>query len=379
MPTFTATEYAGRQARFQRRLAELDIDVAVVTAPENICYLVGHETPGYYTYQCLLVPREGEPTILVRETEKVNAEQTTYLTDIAGYADVEDPIDRTAEVIRDRVGGTRRIGLESRSWFLPPASYLALREGFAPAEVVDIDDDVASLRVIKSDAELGMIRRAASITNAGVRAGALAVGVGVAEREVAAAAFAAMIREGSEYVAMEPFVASGPRAGNIHAWWGDRVIEAGEGVLLEMSATKGRYNAPLMHTVRTGALTGDSARMAEACRDALEATLELVRPGPTPAEAHERCKKVVAEHGLSHTYRKRSGYSVGIGFAPDWGEGHLLSLKETEHRPFEPGMVVHVVPTLRLPGVAGQGFSATVVVTADGHEVLTSCDVEESR
>jgi len=377
MPTFTADEYAERQHRFQAELARLDIDVAVVTAPENICYLVGHETPGYYTYQCLIVPRSGESTILVRETEAVNAEATTYLENIVGYADVDDPVARTADLVRELVSGATRVGLEERSWFLPPAAFRALSDAFAPARIIAVDDEVASLRVVKSPAEIEVIRRAAAITDAGVRAGALAVGVGVPEREVAAAAFAAMIRAGSEYVAMEPFVASGPRAGNIHAWWGDRRIEAGEGVLLEMSATSGRYNAPLMHTVRTGPLSGESARMAEACLAARAATLELVRPGATPAEAHARCKEVVAEHGLSHTYRKRSGYSVGIGFAPDWGEGHILSLKETEHRPFEPGMVVHVVPTLRLAGVAGQGFSATVLVTPEGNEILTSCDIYE--
>ncbi|MFF7682558.1 M24 family metallopeptidase [Microbacterium sp. NPDC007973] len=378
MPTFPATEYADRLQRFQRILVELDLDVAVVTAPENICYLVGHETPGYYTYQCLLVPRDGQPTILLRETETVNAEQTTYLSDIRGYADVDDPIARTIEVVRDVAPAPRRVGLEERSWFLPPVAYRALTEAFVPAQVVAIDDEVASLRLIKSPAEIEVIRAAAAITDAGVRAAALTVAVGVPEREVAAAGFAAMIRAGSEYVAMEPFVASGPRAGNIHAWWGDRRIEAGEGVLLEMSATKGRYNAPLMHTVRTGALSGESARMAEACLAARDATLAVVRPGRTPAEAHARCKAVVAEHGLSHTYRKRSGYSVGIGFAPDWGEGHILSLKETEHRPFEPGMVVHVVPTLRAAGVAGQGFSATVLITPEGNEILTSCDVFEN-
>jgi Xaa-Pro dipeptidase len=373
--TFPEAEYTARLDRFRATLAELRVDVAVVTAPENVCYLVGHETAGYYTYQCLVVPVDGDPVLLTRETETVNGFDTTYLEHVVGYPDVDDPIARTADLVASIAPGARSVGLEARSWFLPPELFEQLTAAFSGSTVVRIDDAVAQLRLVKSPAEIERLRIAAGITNAGMRAGALAAVPGVRERDVAATAFGEMIRRGSEYVGMEPFVASGPRAGNIHASWSDRVIREGEGVLLEMAASSGRYHAPLMYSVATGELTGDSARMAEACRAARDATVAMVRPGSTPAAAHLECRRVVDEHGLIHTYRKRSGYSVGIAFAPDWGEGHILSLKETEHRAFEPGMVVHVVPTLRLAGVAGQGFSATVLVTEQGNEVLTSCDV----
>lgn len=374
-PTFPEAEYAERLNRFRAALTAHDIEIAVVTAPENICYLVGHETAGYYTYQCLIVPAEGDPVLLTRETETVNGRETTYLTDIVGYPDVDDPLEKTIALVRAKSATAKVVGLEARSWFLPPEQYKALSAGLEPAAIRTIDDLVAELRLIKSPAEVNRLRQAAAITNAGVRAGALAAVPGARERDVAAVAFAEMISQGSEYVGMEPFVASGPRAGTIHASWSDRVIQEGEGVLLEMAAASGRYHAPLMYSVASGELTGDSARMAVACQAARNATIAMVKPGSTPAEAHLACRATIDEHGLLHTYRKRSGYSVGIAFAPDWGEGHILSLKETEHRPFEPGMVVHVVPTLRLAGVAGQGFSATVLVTETGNEILTACDV----
>lgn len=374
-PVFEKAEFQNRLARFQQALEAIGVDVAIVNTPENICYLVGHETAGYYTYQCLVVPSSGEPTLLTRETETINGRNTTYLENIVGYPDADDPIGRTAQLVKSIAPNASVIGLESRSWFLVPEHFESLSAAFSPAKIARIDDSIAQLRLIKSVAEVAKIREAAAITNAGLRAGALAAVPGVRERDVAAVAFAEMISKGSEYVGMEPFVASGPRAGNIHASWSDRTIEASEGVLLEMAASKGRYHAPLMYTVWSGELTGDSARMADACQAARDATVALVRPGHTPADAHLECRKTIDEHGLIHTYRKRSGYSVGIAFAPDWGEGQILSLKETEHREFQPGMVVHVVPTLRLAGVAGQGFSATVLVTEHGNEILTSCDV----
>ncbi|MBO3681937.1 Xaa-Pro peptidase family protein [Streptomyces sp. NEAU-YJ-81] len=375
-PVFPAAEYEARLATLRATLRAKDLDAAIVHTPENVCYLSGHATPGYYTYQCLIVTADGEAALLMRETETVNATETTYFQRITGYPDRADPVRATAELLAEVAPGARAVGVEARSWFLPPEPFLrlsALLEG-SGARLTHIDDALAAARLIKSPAEIEQIRAAARSTNEGMAAAAAAAVPGAGERTVAAAAFAGLIASGSEYFGMEPFVASGPRAGTIHASWSDRVIGENEAVLLEMSATCGRYNAPLMHTVWTGTLTGEAAAMATACADARDAALAEVKPGGSPAAAHAACKAAIADAGLAHTYRKRSGYSVGIAFAPDWGEGHLLSLGENEERLFAPGMVVHVVPTLRVAGSAGIGLSATVLITESGHEVLTACE-----
>jgi Xaa-Pro dipeptidase len=373
-PAFPVEEFLGRQQRFQEALRAADLPIAVVNTPENICYLTGHQTAGYYTYQCLVVPAVGDPVLMMRETEVVNGKDTTYLGNIVGFADIDDPLACTAAKVAELAPGAQRVGLENKSWFLTPLNYARLSE-LLHAEAVPVDDVVASLRLIKSGLEIEAIRKAADITNKAVRAAALAAVPGVRERDVAAVAFATLIREGSEYLGMEPFVASGPRAGNIHASFTDRVIRPGEGVLLEMASSYHRYHAPLMHTVWNGELSAGLAKMAEACLAAREAAVALVRPGNTPAQAHAACREKIGEYGLLHTYRKRTGYSVGIAFAPDWGEGHVLSLQETENRPFQPGMVIHVVPTLREESVAGFGFSAQVLVTDGDPEILTHCDI----
>jgi len=380
-PVFAESEYDRRLAELRETLRAQDLDAVVVHTPENVCYLSGHATPGYYTYQCLVVTADGEAALLMRQTETENALATTYFKRINGFPDSADPIRATVELLAELAPGARAVGVEARSWFLPPEPFLRLRTTLEKTgtRVSPIDAALAAARLIKSPAEIEQIRIAAACTNAGMAAAANAAVPGAGERAVAAATFGALIESGSEYFGMEPFVASGPRAGTIHASWSDRTIQRDEAVLLEMSATCGRYNAPLMHTVWTGRLTGDAAAMATACTDARSAALAHVTPGGSPAAAHAACKAAIADAGLAHTYRKRSGYSVGIAFAPDWGEGHLLSLGENEEKLFERGMVVHVVPTLRIAGVAGIGLSATVLITATGHEVLTTCDIGPQR
>ena len=75
-PRFPQSEFQRRLATLQQAMADRGLDACVVHTPENICYLTGHETPGYYTYQCLLVPVEGEPVLLLREAEVANGSST---------------------------------------------------------------------------------------------------------------------------------------------------------------------------------------------------------------------------------------------------------------------------------------------------------------
>ena len=77
--TFSVAEYQDRLSRVRAQMAEQRLDVRVVTTPENIHYLSGYETPGYYCKQCLLVPLAGEPIHLTRGTEETNAKMSSSI------------------------------------------------------------------------------------------------------------------------------------------------------------------------------------------------------------------------------------------------------------------------------------------------------------
>src|SRR5581483_12377237 len=94
-------------------------------------------------------------------------------------------------------------------------------------------------------------------------------------------------------------------------------------------------------------------------------------PGRTCAEVHEAVQAVVDRHGHTAGYRKRTGYSIGISFAPDWGEGNILSLYRGVAVPLEAGMVFHVPITLRDYARFTVAVSETVVVTARDPETLS--------
>lgn len=374
-PAFPADEFNGRLARLRDFMRTKGVDVCVVNSPENLAYLTGHATPGYYTYQALVVPIRSEPMLVLRESEVINAQETSYLEDLFPYSDGVDPISVTAEAVRSS-SKVSKLGVEESSWYLSPRQLRCLAEILRPDEVVAVDEGLANLRLIKSQLEIDAIRQAADIVNRTISQVIEIVQPGVSEREVAAAIFSGLVRSGSEYLGMEPFVASGPRSGSIHASWTDRIIREGEPVLLEFAAAHKRYHAALMHTVAVGELPDELKQMADTCRRARQAAIATVRPGAEAQEPHAACIDVIRGDGFLDYYRKRTGYSIGIAFAPDWGEGHLLSLGPNEKKKLMPGMAMHIVPAIRIPHRGGFGLSATVLVTDDGPEVLTTAGTE---
>lgn len=203
-------------------------------------------------------------------------------------------------------------------------------------------------------------------------AGLAAVAVGASENDLVAAMMGTAIAAGSEYVGMEPQVSSGPRCGVPHGTWRRRVIAAGDPVFLEMAASHDRYHAALMRSAWVGPAPDEAKRMMACCCEALEAALGALKPGNSCAEVHEACQRVIDRAGYSENFRKRTGYSVGISFAPDWGEGNVLSLFTGIERVIEPGMAFHLPPALRIYGRFTVGVSETAIVTDSGCRPLSA-------
>ena len=112
--------------------------------------------------------------------------------------------------------------------------------------------------------------------------------------------------------------------------------------------------------------------MLDVCQEGLAAALGQLRPGRTCAQVHEAVQAVIDRHGYTAGYRKRTGYSIGISFAPDWGEGNILSLYRGVDVALEPGMVFHVPITLREYAQWTVAVSETVVVTPGEPETLST-------
>lgn len=367
---FSREEFIARREKAQAVLRQRGIDLLIVTGPENIFYLTGQQTPGYYTFQALLLPAEGTPEFIVRQLELLNCRKNSFLESFEVYQDGDLPAEvLTAVIDRLRLRG-RRVAIEKKGWFLPVALYEQMLTLLGP--VGDGSGIVEGLRIIKSDAELAAIDAAGRYADAGLRAGLAAVASGATENDLVAAMMGAAIAAGSEYVGMEPLVSSGPRGGTPHATWRRRSLRSGDGVFLEMAGCHDRYHAALMRTAWVGKPPAEAADMMATCLEGLAAALEMARPGVTCEAVHAACQGVIDRRGYTKNYRKRTGYGIGISFAPDWGEGNIFSLYTGVLIELRPGMVMHIPPALRDYGRFTVGVSETLVVTETGHRTLST-------
>ncbi|WP_254546680.1 M24 family metallopeptidase [Halomarina pelagica] len=377
---FDSEEYERRIARTRERMAEADLDAIVVSDPANMNYLTGYDGWSFYVHQGVVVTRNrDEPVWIGREMDANGARATTRLDEesIVAYSDDHvhsphdlHPMDAFATVLSDLGVDDGRIGLEMDAYYFTAKSYTRLRENLPEASFEDATLLVNWVRVKKSERELEYMRQAARISENAMRAGLDAVEEGVPEYEVAEAIYSALVdgtdEYGGDYPAIVPLMPSGDHTGTPHLTWTDRPFEDGDPVIVELSGCRHRYHSPLARTAFVGDPPAEIEETAEVVVEGMEAALDAVEPGVT-CEAVERAwRDTVAKYGIEKG--DRIGYSMGLGYPPDWGE-HTASLRPGDETVLEENMTFHTIPGLWFDDF-GVELSETFRVTSNGAEPL---------
>lgn len=369
---FGLDEYRTRMDKVREGMAARGIDIAVLSVPENIYYLTGYTTLGYYMYQALLVPFNGEPVLLTYREERINIERLSWVERYVNYGVTDDPIEVTARTIRKLLGaGEQTLSIEERGFFFPIHTYKQLIAGLPNVRWVDGSGVVESVRLIKSPDEIAYIRAAATAAMAGMASALKTARVDHTENDVAAAVYAATLQHGSEYPGSPPYVISGERSGLPHGTWEGRRLRDGDIVFLEFSGCVKRYSAAMMRAAFIGDPPAAVIGRAEAVLSGLQAAIDTIRAGVTSGEVDDACRSTILSYGFGD-FTHETGYSIGVCYPPGWNESHIMNLHPGDETVLQPNMVFHLVPSLIVPELNGHvGFSETVVVTETGCEVLT--------
>src|SRR5262245_22845389 len=216
---FPTSEFETRIRNVQAGMQERQIDLLLLHSPENIYYLTGYQTSGYFAYQMLALPPHGTPVLLVRYLERGNVHEYSWLETYETWKEGDDVVTRSAAVI-DRLGAQdARIGIEKSSWFLTLDNAERLSAALPRARFSDAGQLVETVRLIKSDRELSYI--------ATMRAAMEVLREGVTEAEVAAAVYQAGVLRGCEYTGLPHHIMSGHRYDVCHANWSPKKIVKG--------------------------------------------------------------------------------------------------------------------------------------------------------
>ena len=379
MRPFEPEEYAARILRVRKAMAERELDACIVTSPENVYYLTGLNHQGYFAYTALIVPLEDEPVLISRAMEWAIMRDMVPELEHATFADQTDEsaefpasVETTRRVLHGLGLHGRRLAFEQCSAFLPYATVDALMRAMPEAQWLDVGELINECRVVQSPAEIELTRKAAAISDAMVLAGAAVAGPGVAEHEVTAAIYQAMLTRGGTYPAFVPLVRSTTTLEHEHGTWGSARLADEDVLFLEMSGCHWRYHAPVGRLVSIGKLDSATEATHAIALDAHQAAAEALRPGTTAGTVYDRWKATIDAGGLTHYHRHHCGYVVGIGFPPSWsGSGVPRGLRAGSDMPIREGMVFHLMTWLLRTGQGDAFLSDTAVVTDRGCELLT--------
>lgn len=334
---FTPEEFADRQSRAARAVADVGLEAILLFAPESHYWLTGYDTFGFAMFQCMVLTAGGDIALLTRPPDRLQALETSVLTegqihlwvDRAGVAPAEE-----LKWLVSAMGVRGRIGIETRTAGLTHANGRAVEA--AMGELVEASDLMPALRRVKSPAEIAHIRRAAELSDDALDAAIATARPGAFEGDILAAMQGAVFRGGGGYAGNEFILGSGSTALLCRSHAGRRHLDATDQLTLEWAGTHARYHAAMMQTLVIGTPSDAQRAMHAAAQEALEACEAAIRPGRPMSEVYDAHARAFDAHGFQHARMKACGYPMGAIFAPIWVEfpmfyeGNALEMQENQ-------------------------------------------------
>jgi Xaa-Pro dipeptidase len=328
----------------------------------------------------MLVGLDKGPFWMGREMDAGAANFTTYLSSDQIIAYPEDLVQRVdthpAIFLADQIAalgvGRGAIGYESDVYYLSPRALLELQKGLPKARWVDADLLVNWARLVKSKAEIAVMREAAQIAEIAMQTAWDGVHPGVRQCDLMADVVAAQIRGtkqfGGDQPALHPLILAGEAASTAHPMWNDSILEDGQTVAFELGGCRKRYNVGLARTVHLGTPSMQLKDTAKAVEEGMAAVMEALHADAVAGDVHAAWQVVLDRYGLEK--KSRIGYSIGAAYAPDWGE-HTLSFRPNEMVLVPENAVVHIILGMWMDGW-GMELSETLHVTEVGCTKMTN-------
>jgi Xaa-Pro aminopeptidase len=348
-----------RLTKLREALTTEGLDAILITQPENRRYLSGFT---------------GSAGVLL-----ISQEQAVLATDFRYYEQVDKQApnfrlakitDKFKTLLPELVHevGAKRVGFESAH--LTVDQYKEWEEVAEDFKLVPAKELVEGIRAVKDENELSKIKNAIALADQAIAHIVGFIEPGMTEKEVAWELEVFMRTHGAEKLAFDLIVGSGPNGAMPHATVSERVIRAGEPIVMDLGARIDGYNSDLTRTVCAGRPADKFKEIYDIVLEAQLTAEQSIRPGMTGKQADSIARKVIEEAGHGEHYGHGLGHGVGLAVHEKPGVGRL------SEDVLEPGMVFTVEPGIYLPGWGGVRIEDIVVMREDGVEVLTQASKE---
>ena len=382
---FTVEEYKKRLKKAQSSMQEKGIELLISQDTANMNYLTGYDAWSFYYAQCVIVHVNAEePICFVRAQDAGGAYIKTYLKDenIIKYHEKyihtwpSHPYDYLIEIIKQRKWDKLSIGLEMDSHYFTAYCYEKIKQGLPNAKLKDSERLVNWVRLVKSNAEINYMKSAALISEKGMKTAMETINPGIrqcdAVAEIQRTLFKGTPEFGGEYSGITTLLPTGKGTSASHLTATQDKFVEGEATIVEISGVYKRYHVPLARTDLLGKPEQKKVDAMKATIEALETGISVVKPGNTADDVAQQFWGVLDKYNIKK--ESRTGYSIGIGYPPDWGE-HTLNISKGDKTILQPNVTFHMIAVMQF-GDWGVEASESVRVTETGSQLFCNMSKE---
>jgi Xaa-Pro aminopeptidase len=354
-------------ARVRAAMVGAGVEALLCSLGADLPWLTGYEAMPLERPTVLVLPVEGEATLVVPRLEAPRVVEQPGLFAMRPWLDGED----APGIVAGLVGSRRRLAVSDRCW---AALLLELQAALPGASWSPTSSVIGPLRAVKDDAEIAALAAAGAAADRvadALLAGEIGL-VGRTEAEVSAELGARLVAEGHAKVNFA-IVGSGPNAASPHHEAGERRIGRGETVVCDFGGTlhlgdDAGYCSDTTRTVATGAPDAELRELYAVLEAAQAAAVAAVRPGIECQEIDRVGRRLIADAGYGEQFVHRIGHGIGI---EEHEEPYMVEGNTTV---IEAGHAFSVEPGIYLPGRLGARIEDIVVATANGARALNGSD-----
>lgn len=320
-------------------------------------YVSGVTRGGYEGCSAVLRPGT-RPTLVVSALEEESA-RTAPDSDVTAFANLA----AMKEILKTLLGEPKRIGVNAAG--IVHAKVTLLRELFPGAEIVDVGDAVTAARLVKDETEVELVRAACRLTSEVAAAIPSMLREGMTELELAVRIDDA-VRGGGGKPAFDTIVCFGKNGSEPHYSPGDVPLAKSDMILVDFGAALRDYCSDITRMFLFGKASAEQRAMFDVVREAQLAAVEMTTAGTAAKDVHQRVVDLIDATEFEGRFIHGTGHSIGL----DVHDGGAINA--ASEITFAPGMILTVEPGVYVPEVGGVRIEDTVLVTADGPEILTA-------
>ncbi len=363
---FSLDTHRDRLSRTAAAAADRGVDAVLITPSRDFAYLLGYQAPAMERLTCLVIPADGQPSlVLPRLEEPLARHELGELGDaleIIAWDETDDPV----RMVQRLLGSALRVAVQDQMW---ARFALRLRAALDPAQLVEAGPTMAALRAVKSAEEIDRLRDAGAAADGVMRTiteGGLS---GRTEADVSARIRQLLVEAGHDGDTFA-IVASGPNAASPHHQAGERVIGEGDAIVLDLGGVRAGYCSDTSRTAFVGEPPAEFSALFTVLSQAQAAACEAVRPGVPASHIDAVARDLIAEAGYGDAFLHRTGHGIGM---ETHEEPYIVASNEA---PLVAGNAFSVEPGIYIGGTWGARIEDIVVCTPDGGERLNTTSTE---